>query len=736
MNPRYRRILGWLHRWLTLMLLPLFALIIITGAILSLDPILDDLRSGQAAEAPADAATLVRLLDQVDPGHRVRSVAVEEGGVVMLEFREQGRSQFRSFDLDTGEQLEQRGEQGDFFNIVKHLHKDLLLGAESVVEIATYLMVLVMIVGPFLAWPRLRRTLVGWHTLGGWVVLPLVLMVSVTGILMSLHIGTPQLPRLHPDDPRMGMAPAIEAAMATGDLSGVREVTRVKNSAAAVWGVDPAGKAVHVVSPHGVIRQENFPGLVKALHEGTWAGAWSGMLNLLASLALVGLMGTGLWSWARRIRQGRQRSGDEGADILVAHASQTGTAAKLADLTRQALQAGGGRVLHASVAGLSMAELKGFRQVFLIASTAGDGQVPEQARAFLKALAGADLAGCRFSILALGDRSYSHFCRGGEQLREALLAAGGEEVLPMVKVDGDPAADWRCWLDQVAAQLGIGLGDVAAPQGDPSVRLTLRERHQLNDPDDPDTHEVWSLRFESPEPLAFRPGDLLLVRPGAGEPARPYSIGSTPQEDPRSLLLTVALVSHRQADGSQRLGKASELLCRQLKEGDVLEGHLRAHPDFNPPEDAKRPMIMLAAGCGIAPFMGFMAEQACLRRPGPTWLIFGNRKRAGDFFYGQQLEAWHEAGYLNRLDTAFSRDTDGGGYVQDRLHAAADELMVWALERDAVIYVCGNAGSLGQGVRAALAEILAAHEGLDEDQAIRRLQQWEAGGKLRMDLID
>ncbi|MCG5500230.1 PepSY domain-containing protein [Ectothiorhodospira lacustris] len=736
MPPYLKRTLSWLHRWLTLILLPLFALIIITGAILSFDPILDDLRSGSAAEAPADAVALVQLLNQVDPGQRARSVVVEEGRVVLLEFREQGRSQFMTFDLDTGESLEHRGERSDFFNTVKHLHKDLLLDAAIVVEIATYLMVLVIIAGPFLAWPRLRRTLMGWHTLGGWVALPLVLMIAVTGILMSLHIGTPRLPPLHPDDRPVGMASAIEQAMASGDLSGVREVTRVKRSAAAVRGVDPVGEAVHVVSRHGVIRQDHFPGLVKELHEGTWSGAWSGMLNLLASVILMGLMGTGLWSWERRRRQSRRRSGDAHADILVAHASQTGTAAKLADLTRQALQAGGSRVLHASVAGLSVAELKGFRQVFLIVSTAGEGQVPEQARSFLKVLGGADLAGCRFSVLALGDRSYTHFCRGGEQLRAALLAAGGVEVLPMMTVDGDPAADWRRWLDQVAAQLGIGLGDVAAPQGDQPVRLTLRERRQLNDPTDPDTHEVWSLRFESDAPLTFRPGDLLLVRPAAGEPARPYSIGSTPDEDPRSILLTVALVSHREADGAERLGKASGLLCRQLKEGDVLEGRLRAHPDFNPPEDPARPMIMLAAGCGIAPFVGFIAEQAFRKRPGPTWLIFGNRKRAGDFFHGEQLAAWHRAGDLDRLDAVFSRDPEGGGYVQDQLHAAADELMTWVLERDAVIYVCGNARTLGQGVRTALAEILAAREGVTVDEAVRRLQAWEAGGKLRMDLID
>jgi sulfite reductase (NADPH) flavoprotein alpha-component len=39
---------------------------------------------------------------------------------------------------------------------------------------------------------------------------------------------------------------------------------------------------------------------VQELHAGTWAGAWSGALNLLSALVLMGITGTGLYGWLRR----------------------------------------------------------------------------------------------------------------------------------------------------------------------------------------------------------------------------------------------------------------------------------------------------------------------------------------------------------------------------------------------------------------------------------------------------
>lgn len=731
-----KKTLIWMHRWLTLLLLPLFVLIIVTGAILSFAPIIKDSASGPPAREPVEVAALLPILSQVDPQSRSRALELEEPGIIVVEFSRRGAREWHAFDMVTGQHLEERAIGADFFHTVQGLHKHLLLDLDIVVDIATYVMVLVIIVGPLLSWPRLRNTLVGWHTVLGWVGFPLVLMVSATGVMMALALGTPQFPQVDRDQGRMPMVRAIERAVEHGGLTHVQDARRLETAAVAINGRAGEEAAAFVVTRDDVTRVSNYPGLVTELHEGTWAGGWSGGLNLVASVLLMVLMVTGLVSWGRRGLQSRRRTGDADADILVAWASQTGTAARLGEATTEALRQGGARVMGASLAGLNPSELKGFRRVFLIASTAGDGQVPEPARGFLKALEGADLADCRFALLALGDSSYTHFCAGGLTLRDALQRAGAEECLPLVKVDRDPAGPWAQWLRDVGRTLGVTPGAVEAPRQDLPVTLTLERRRQLNDPEDPATHEVWSLEWRSADPLSFRPGDLLLVSPGKGEPGRPYSIGSSSELKPHRILLTVALTTRQDAEGKTCWGKASGLLCRGFKQGDTLEATLRPHTDFNPPDDPARPMIMIAAGCGIAPFVGFIREQAEGVRTGPAWLIFGNRKRAGDYFYGEQLEQWHAHGALTRLDTAFSRDPQGGGYVQDVMRSQAPMLWEWLEDRNAVLYACGNAHTLGEGVRQALVEILQQQGGLDQEAARARLRAWESEGRLRFDLID
>jgi cytochrome P450/NADPH-cytochrome P450 reductase len=86
----------------------------------------------------------------------------------------------------------------------------------------------------------------------------------------------------------------------------------------------------------------------------------------------------------------------------------------------------------------------------------------------------------------------------------------------------------------------------------------------------------------------------------------------------------------------QYYGVASNYLAN-LKKGDRLSCSVRAsNAGFHLPVDTKVPVIMIAAGTGIAPFRGFIQERAaqmvCGRDIGPTILYYGCRTEA-DFLY-------------------------------------------------------------------------------------------------------
>ena len=91
----------------------------------------------------------------------------------------------------------------------------------------------------------------------------------------------------------------------------------------------------------------------------------------------------------------------------------------------------------------------------LVCSTAGDGVPPTDARGFFKRLASPalDLSGLRCATLALGDRTYPHFCRAGRGLDERLRERGAEPLVSRVDVDREDMAAVDGWIDAVCARL-------------------------------------------------------------------------------------------------------------------------------------------------------------------------------------------------------------------------------------------------------------------------------------------
>ncbi|TAM98168.1 MAG: assimilatory sulfite reductase (NADPH) flavoprotein subunit [Rhodanobacteraceae bacterium] len=223
-----------------------------------------------------------------------------------------------------------------------------------------------------------------------------------------------------------------------------------------------------------------------------------------------------------------------------------------------------------------------------------------------------------------------------------------------------------------------------------------------------------------------QPIDLLRRFPVSWEPAalvaalrpltpRLYSIASSPAlVGHDEVHLTLSVVEYT-AHGSAHLGAASTFLATA---GDDARVPLFIEPNerFRLPADGSRDVIMIGPGTGVAPFRAFVQERQATGTHGRNWLFFGNRHFRHDFLY--QVE-WQEAlrsGALDRLDVAFSRDTDSRTYVQHRLREHGRELYAW-LRDGAHVYVCGDAAHMARDVHEALLEIIASHGRLPAEEA-------------------
>lgn len=237
--------------------------------------------------------------------------------------------------------------------------------------------------------------------------------------------------------------------------------------------------------------------------------------------------------------------------------------------------------------------------------------------------------------------------------------------------------------------------------------------------------------------------DILLAYPGAKFSAaelpkllrklqpRLYSIASSHKAHPGEVHLTVAVVRYEHA-GRARRGVCSTFLADRARDVEVpVFIHSAKH--FRPPEDSGAPLIMVGPGTGIAPFRAFLEERECSETKGPSWLIFGERNRATDFFYQDDIGRWLDSGVLGRLDTAFSRDQDHKVYVQHRMMENAEELWKW-LGQGAYFYVCGDASRMAADVDAALRRIAAEQGGMTGAEAEAFVAELRKSKRYRRDV--
>lgn len=162
-------------------------------------------------------------------------------------------------------------------------------------------------------------------------------------------------------------------------------------------------------------------------------------------------------------------------------------------------------------------------------------------------------------------------------------------------------------------------------------------------------------------------------------------------------------------------GVASSHLAA-LQPGDPIYVSVRSSNNkFHLPEDSQNmPIILVAAGTGVAPFRGFIQERAAIMlqkggggaRPlARALLYYGCREPGRDDLYSDEFAKWEELGAVT-VRRAYSRAPQAAGghrYVQESLWAERDELRsLW--KAGARVYVCGSR-ALGQAVDRVACEI-------------------------------
>jgi len=153
--------------------------------------------------------------------------------------------------------------------------------------------------------------------------------------------------------------------------------------------------------------------------------------------------------------------------VTVLFGSQTGNAEKLAQSLHTRLSKQGFPARLENMVSFKTAQLKRDPNLLLIVSTYGEGEPPDTARGFYEFLfskKAPKLDGLHYSVLALGDSSYEHFCKTGRDFDARLVELGASRLAPVVECDLDFEETAEIWIETALAKLApAGVVPMEAP---------------------------------------------------------------------------------------------------------------------------------------------------------------------------------------------------------------------------------------------------------------------------------
>ena len=200
---------------------------------------------------------------------------------------------------------------------------------------------------------------------------------------------------------------------------------------------------------------------------------------------------------------------------------------------------------------------------------------------------------------------------------------------------------------------------------------------------------------------------------------RLYSIASSPSKG--NVDLVIGVVEYTTTSGVEKKGLATSNLVRAEVDAKI-PGFLRSETSFHLPKDPSKPVIMICAGSGIAPFRGFWKKRYEQHLNGEmvskTLLYFGCRNKSMNLLTS-------ETGSMCGLNfdrvTAYSREHgQKKQYVQQAvLQDGARVFMNW-IERGGFVYVCGKI-DMARDVGDSLKNILMKFEAVDEKSALEKI---------------
>ncbi len=220
---------------------------------------------------------------------------------------------------------------------------------------------------------------------------------------------------------------------------------------------------------------------------------------------------------------------------------------------------------------------------------------------------------------------------------------------------------------------------------------------------------------------------------------RLYSISSSELVTPRTVSITTGVLNFTNKEKVKVQGVCSNYLA-SLRPGDQINAKI-IKSSFRLPQSNRSPIILIGAGTGLAPYMGFLQEREEYIKQasgmkgdfGKCHLFFGCRSD-DEYLYMEKLQTWHSEGLVD-LHVAQTREPDKPKKQVQHVLAEQGEDLVELLksEEKPHVYICGDS-RMADSCREAFVDILKTHSDMSNVMAKQMLASLHVDNRWNLDV--
>lgn len=707
----------------------------VTGVILSFEPVSNRLSESHVGNAKDDSiGTIIQKLESTYL--EVIELKVNEDQQLQVSIIDE-EGEFRTFlaDPNTGKEVGEIEEEHALFSFSRTLHRSLFYGTigRLAIGITSFLLFFIAVSGCFLIIQRqlsLKKFFSKvikdnayqyWHTVIGRWFFPLLMLISFTGVYLSLdrfEMFAPEKEINHSIDfDSMTDSPSIDKLKfklfnetKLADLEwiqfpfspDVEDYYHLRLSDRELIVNQFNGS---VISEIPIDSTTQFKSLMFNLHTGKTSAVWSVVLGV-ASLSILFFVFSGFKiALKRRKRTGKNKYTKDQSSIVILYGSEGGQTVKNARKVYDQLVKIGHKVYLDQLNNYQRFER--MEHLLIFTSTYGDGQPPTNARKFLDRFAEVNQPrSFTFSVVGFGSTNYLKYCKFAKDVHE-LLSKSLAEVVPLYTVNNQSYEELDTWRLNWSESMNISLDqlkkDIVEPLQD-FVQFEVVE----NMVDSLEVGRSFQLSLAPNSKEKFRSGDILEIAPPSGGEERSYSIGKNQRGE---IFLSIKLHEH---------GVCSSYLSQCVK-GDVITGRIQDNPEFHFPKSREK-IICICNGTGIAPFIGMAHENTERKRFDLYW---GGRSQQELDKYYEQIQHVQDINQLASFQFTFSREGEKEyKYVQDLIRGDKNNIAT-SLSNDAAVLICGSIAMRD--------DVLNELDIICQNQLGKSLEHFEKKGQIKVD---